>query len=362
MKGIYIVTLFLVFTLFNTNAQVSVVTSEAPGARSLAFKDDVLYFANEQSIYKIDVVQPDAEKVLVTTGISGSTSLAINGDFLYFTENYGGVDGGKISKIDLTADTISIVEVISGLFVPYSLAFKDNDLYIADKGANSIYKIDITQASPGLIDVITTGLHRPISLLFDGNDLYIGENWDSFQDQEYGKGVFKMDVTASNPTLTLIGNTMLKPTGLAILENTLYIKEADNLGITSVDLNENPPIANVPFLFLGVFSGNGELEIKDNELYFAESMENKISKYSFDNLSSQDFSFDTVNIYPNPSSAYINVSGLTETKRFKIYNSTGLEILTGLLSVNEKIDIRNLTNGLYILKFDNGIATKFIKH
>ncbi|MEO1033556.1 MAG: T9SS type A sorting domain-containing protein [Bacteroidota bacterium] len=354
MKGIYIVTLFLVFTLFNTNAQVSVVTSEAPGARSLAFKDDVLYFGNLQSIYKIDVTQPDAEKVLVTTGLSGSTSLAINGDFLYFTENYGGVDSGKISKIDLTAETINIVEVISGLFVPYSLAFKDNELYIADKGANSIYKIDITQASPSLIDVVTTGLHRPISLLFDGNDLYIGENWDTFPDQDLGRSVFKMDVTASNPTLILMGNTMLKPTGLAILENTLYIKEADNLGITSLDLNESPPIASDGFLFLGDFSGNGELEIKDNELYFAESMRNKISKYSFDNLGLHDYETNDLKIYPNPSNEFIHVLGSIETeKNYTIYNPLGKIVLSGSISERRTINIQNLDHGIYFLKFDH---------
>ncbi|WP_422104359.1 T9SS type A sorting domain-containing protein [Winogradskyella sp.] len=354
---------FLVFFVFSLNAQVSIVTSEAPGARSLAFKDDVLYFGNLQSIYKIDVTQPDAEKVLITAGLSGSTSLAINGNFLYFTENYGGLDGGKISKIDLTADTINIVEVISGLYTPYSLAFKDNDLYIADRGADSIYKIDITQASPSLIDVVTTGLFQPISLLFDGNDLYIGEDWDSFQDEEYGKGVFKMDITASNPTLTLMGNTMLKPTGLAIFENTLYIKEADNLGITSLDLNENPPIASGGFLFLGDISGNGELEIKDNELYFAESQLNKISKYSFDNLSLHDYDIVDLKIYPNPSNDYIYVLGSIETeKNYTIYNPLGKIVLSGSISERRTINIQNLDHGIYFLKFDHINAIKFIKN
>ncbi len=352
----------LVFFCFCLNAQVSVVTSDAPGARSLAFKDDVLYFGNLQSIYKIDVAQPNAEKILVYTGLSGSTSLAINGDFLYFTENYGGLDGGKISKIDLTDETINIVEVISGLYLPYSLAFKDNELYIADSFADSIYKIDITQPSPNLIDVVTTVLFQPISLLFDGNDLYIGEDWDSFQDQEYGKSVFKMDVTASNPTLTLIGNTMLKPTGLAIFNNTLYIKEADNVGITSLDLNENPPIASGGFLYLGDISGNGELEIKDNELYFAESQKNKISKYSFDNLDVQDYNINNLKIHPNPSNEFINVLGLIEIERnYTIYNSLGDVILSGSVSDNGTINIENLAHGLYFLKFDNVNAIKFIK-
>lgn len=351
--------LILFFSFFNLYAQTSVVVSESSGARSFAFKNDVLYFGNQQSIYKIDLTQPDAEKILVYTGLSGSTSLVINGDFLYFTENYGGLNGGKISKIDLTAETINIVEVISGLYRPYSLAFKDNELYIADSFADSIYKIDITQPSPNLIDVITTGLFQPISLLFDGNDLYIGEDWDSFQEQEYGKSVFKMDVTATNPSLTLMGNTMLKPTGLAIFENTLYIKEADNLGITSLDLNKNPPIASGGFLYLGDISGNGELEIKGNEMYYAESDLNKISKYSFDNLDVQNYD---VNIYPNPGNALIHIKGLTETeKNYIVYNLLGNIILSGRISENKAINIQNLAKGIYILKVDNINEIKFIK-
>lgn len=58
-------------------------------------------------------------------------------------------------------------------------------------------------------------------------------------------------------------------------------------------------------------------------------------------------------VYPNPSSEFIKISNLKSTKSYRIYNVLGNEIKNGIISNNEQIDIRDLTNGLYFLKFDN---------
>ena len=67
-----------------------------------------------------------------------------------------------------------------------------------------------------------------------------------------------------------------------------------------------------------------------------------------------------ISIFPNPASDYISITNLESTENYIIANSLGQEILKGV-NKNEKIDIRNLTNGLYLLKFDNGTTLKFIK-
>jgi hypothetical protein len=80
-------------------------------------------------------------------------------------------------------------------------------------------------------------------------------------------------------------------------------------------------------------------------------------------LSTSDVEIATnkVEIYPNPSSKFIQVLGLTKSEKYKIYNSIGTEIKRGYTSNNETIDIRNFRTGMYFLKFENGNAIKFIK-
>ena len=79
-------------------------------------------------------------------------------------------------------------------------------------------------------------------------------------------------------------------------------------------------------------------------------------------LSTSDFEDNySVKLFQNPSSELIQLSGLYKTEKYKIYNILGSEIVNGSISNNESIDIKNLTNGLYYLKFDNGNTIKFLK-
>ncbi|MCD9583867.1 hypothetical protein [Tenacibaculum maritimum] len=60
---------------------------------------------------------------------------------------------------------IAQTSVITGLNSPRALVLNGKDLYIAESGGNKISKIDITEASPTLIDVVT-GLSSPTALAF----------------------------------------------------------------------------------------------------------------------------------------------------------------------------------------------------
>lgn len=68
-----------------------------------------------------------------------------------------------------------------------------------------------------------------------------------------------------------------------------------------------------------------------------------------------------ISFYPNPANDFIQLSGLTVKENYIIYNISGQEIKKGTIFENEKIDIKNFTNGLYLLKFDNGNTQKFLK-
>lgn len=80
-------------------------------------------------------------------------------------------------------------------------------------------------------------------------------------------------------------------------------------------------------------------------------------------LSTGDISFmKNVALYPNPASEFIQISGLTDTEKYKLYNVLGEEVLRGEISENKKIDIKSVTKGIYFLKFEKGKTFKFVKN
>lgn len=66
----------------------------------------------------------------------------------------------------------------------------------------------------------------------------------------------------------------------------------------------------------------------------------------------------TIKVYPNPTSGVLSISD-TNVKEIVIYNLNGIKVKT--FKVGQEIDIRELSNGLYLLKTDNGIIKKIIK-
>ncbi|XMO84967.1 sialate O-acetylesterase [Algibacter sp. AS12] len=68
-----------------------------------------------------------------------------------------------------------------------------------------------------------------------------------------------------------------------------------------------------------------------------------------------------IKLYPNPTSQFILISGIENEENYIIYNTLGIEMIKGIISDNEKIEIKNFPNGFYFLKFNNGNTLKFIK-
>jgi Secretion system C-terminal sorting domain len=68
-----------------------------------------------------------------------------------------------------------------------------------------------------------------------------------------------------------------------------------------------------------------------------------------------------INIYPNPSSDFVVISGLENIAHYTIFDILGKETLSGSIANNEKINIQNLNSGMYFLRLENDVTTKFIK-
>lgn len=70
---------------------------------------------------------------------------------------------------------------------------------------------------------------------------------------------------------------------------------------------------------------------------------------------------NTLKLYPNPSSDFISITNLKSSQNYMIVNQIGQQVKKGVISTNGQIDIRDLSHGLYFLKFINGDAIKFLK-
>lgn len=94
----------------------------------------------------------------------------------------------------------------------------------------------------------------------------------------------------------------------------------------------------------GVFTGDGT----------SEEVIVSINEYGGSNIN--------IKIYPNPASDYITISGIKKrTENYEVYNLIGQKMREGIISNEERIDIQNLSKGIYLLKFEGENTLIFIR-
>lgn len=78
-------------------------------------------------------------------------------------------------------------------------------------------------------------------------------------------------------------------------------------------------------------------------------------------LSTNDVNINSVSIFPNPTSDYLNIKGMTEDASVQIYSITGQLIMSDLIKTsNSKINVSKLSSGIYFLNINKN-TIKFIK-
>jgi hypothetical protein len=118
--------------------------------------------------------------------------------------------------------------------------------------------------------------------------------------------------------------------------------------------NINASLPNPPDLSLGTWVDAGGFCGGNNTLTLSGDVQSTT-------LGSTSFNIKNVKLFPNPTSNFIVISGLSKNLNYKIYNLLGIEVVEGLASNNEKISIKNFKNGVYFIKFDNGYLLKILK-
>lgn len=119
-----------------------------------------------------------------------------------------------------------------------------------------------------------------------------------------------------------------------------------------------------------IYSGTAAEAMGINQLRFVH--DNAEGTAYFDNLKVYNLAMlstanvatnkNSISVYPNPATDFIQINSFGKIKSIELYDSAGKKIPT--TAENNKMDVRNLTAGLYLvnIKTENGnFSEKFIK-
>ena len=359
-QTVTIISIFLIFSVFSKAQTIDIIT-DLVGPRGIAFKGNDLYivesiYGEEGRIIKINITDPSPVPDEVIGGLNDPRGVLVNGTKLYFTE----FNLGKVQKIDINIPNPNPLDVCIELSQPCDLALLENTLYISEyytgevpspRYLGRVSKKDLIQPNASTIE-IASELGGPLGLSIQGNFLYISEDW--------ADRISRLDITANSPILENVITDVISPFGSTIYENKLYVASNGNFNkILKIDIEDPYPdkleIASIP----GVPT---YLCVKGDDLYISEFSGKKISKLFLPGTGIENYDGSMpISIYPNPAHSYFNITNLLCVATVKIYNMHGKIIKQEKVQSDEKIEIGNLSKGLYLVAINNDHTFKLIK-
>jgi hypothetical protein len=366
MKNLFLNLKFLFFIILisinhtNVSSQETIV-SGLKNSQAILFSGNYLYIVEESAnkISKINITETNSQIEDVVTGLNGPKKIALNGNHLYISESIG----GKISKIDITETNPTIENVLNGLNNPVGLAFKRDYLYFTESESDKISRINITQSTPSVEVILTqeshpqypslNALNNPYDLLIVDNVLYIN-NFDERTDHYHQLTINEdesLQVSSDIGFPFYSYNLAYNDT-----DNSIYFFWPQYDAISRVNITTSVIDEHIVWC-----SHVNDFEFKDGDLYVSKG--ESIVKYSSSTILSTeiDFSKSSIKVFPNPSNNFISISGLVKEENYKIFNIQGKELVNGIINNQGKIDIQNLANGFYFIKFKSGNNFRFIK-
>ncbi|WP_445749847.1 T9SS type A sorting domain-containing protein [Polaribacter sp.] len=339
-----------VFTTNLDGTSKNLLTSYSPSATSLAHDIELdvennhmfvldqngknlrqydLNGTNNTLIYSYATNPSDIELDL----INGKIYHAINGEV--FTTDLDGTN-----KNSLITYTPSATNLLNGI----ELDLINNHMYIMDINGDSIIRYDLNGNNNTAIYNYTGGTQYPTDFALDveNNKIY------HISRDNTAAEIFTTDLSGNSKTVLLTytaGSSLLYiDIELDIDNNHMYLlsTNGDLLDRYSLNGTNKTLIQSYPGSFpkdIVIYKTDSTLSLNDTELNDTE-----------------------IAVYPNPSSKFIQISGIKgDEKAFSIYNTHGIKVKTGTIQENNKINIQTISNGIYFLIFENGNSIKFIK-
>ena len=347
-----------------------------------------------------------AQADIVAEGLRLPHQVAKHYNSLYVNNTYGfGPWAGEdVAKVNINTGEI---EAMFSIGMATGLAVKDDYLYITGTQTKLLYRVNLTEATPTLETVFNfnTGEYNatPTRIIFVNDDLYVtgssGDNGSGeglifkftvdniSEPQVRTSGISVSGITELNGYLYFVDfytnwmkrigisamhtdfsvgtienymNVGLYKTALVSYENKLYYSGVAESRIFTINTLEASPLFTVYETTENTISS---LNVFDDKLYLSSQVAGTISTFYLGETLSTNLPLTNkvVTVYPNPTTDYIKVSGLTKNVDYKLYNVLGKKIIAGTLLNNDKINMQEFTNGLYLLKFSNGKTKRIIK-
>lgn len=255
------------------------------------------------------------------------------------------------------------------------------NLYVTDTDNHKIRKITpsglvttIAGSTAGYADGIGTSamFDEPIGIVIDNaGNLFISD-------------LFNHKIRKISPTgivTTFVGSTggfadgsgsaamFYFPRGLAIdSANNIYVADTGNQNIRKI--TASGLVSTIAGTIFGYLDGEGTVAqfknpycitvSNDGTLFIADTGNNRIRKITNTTLGTTNeiVTNNIIQIYPNPTTNFINISTKKKITSAEIYDINGRQLLK-TNNVENKISVENLPNGMYLLKLqlENG-ATK----
>lgn len=287
-----------------------------------------------------------------TAGIylnNGNAVFTVQGNSVFTPVN------GIVQFIDIENDSDQDV-IISG----------SNTIKLYQNNGSGVYTLNTNSTFPAItaegIEVADTNNDGDLDLLINGNTqnlLYSNNGTGVFTQVSFniqqtmaGRNAFADLDNDGDQDLLTIGS---QAGGLPNIFNKLYQNVGNNI-FNEVQILGGEYIADC---ILADFNGDGKKDIiiqgfaDDTNVYWNTSTTLSVSYPIAIN--------QVLTLYPNPVSDTFEISGIIDNQNYTIYSIFGTKIQTGTVSKNQKIDVKNFSNGIYVLKLENGESIKFVK-
>lgn len=303
--------------------------------RHIAFSNGKGYVTNwgdagdTQDDY-VAIINLETNSVENTISVSEGPERIIEADGKLYVSQQGGYGyGNTISVIDLSNNSVSEIEVAD---VPLAMVTKGGFLYVIC-GGKQAWTGEETEGGLFQIDLATNTISKQYDFEMGDHPNYLG----AFGNQLYfvlDGGIYTINLAEETPEHDLLVQTDVAVAyGFNVIDDKIYIADAvdyvspGEITIYSLD---------------GVEMASHTVGLLPNGFY----------KNDDEGMNVIDHSLAEVKVYPNPASGVFYVNGKNISK-VEIYDLAG-KIVKSSSSISNGISVKELTNGIYIVKIQSG--------
>lgn len=197
--------------------------------------------------------------------------------------------------------------------------------------------------------------------IIEDNLLYYSTQSD-FNNPEFQ--IFSLDITQPAQQPQLVTTTPERAWTFTIEGDEFYIASDQNNTVYLKNLSDGTTDAAVVVrtLDLGANTNIYSLDLENDFFYFsATGNQGGIFRIGTENLSVADNELPEVKLFPNPSSQFLNVTGITASTPYTILDMSGKRIQAGFINSDTSIDINALASGVYFINVSEIATLRFIK-